>query len=42
MELRPFAPAVADTVAGWPASSGEVALWCGLRDFPVAPRVVTG
>lgn len=42
MELRPFAPADADTVAGWPASSGEVALWCGLRDFPVAPRVVTG
>ncbi|GAA3145834.1 GNAT family N-acetyltransferase [Streptomyces rectiviolaceus] len=42
MELRPFAVADAATVAGWPASAGEVALWCGLRDFPVAPRVVAG
>ncbi|MFE6158330.1 GNAT family N-acetyltransferase [Streptomyces sp. NPDC056486] len=42
MELRPFAVADATTVAGWPASAGEVALWCGLRDFPVAARVVAG
>lgn len=42
MELRPFALADAGTVAGWPVSAGEVALWCGLRDFPVAPRVVAG
>ncbi|MGW5867698.1 N-acetyltransferase family protein [Streptomyces sp. NPDC055239] len=40
MELRPFAVADAATVASWPASVGEVALWCGLRDFPVAARVV--
>ncbi|MGW7077903.1 GNAT family N-acetyltransferase [Streptomyces sp. NPDC054866] len=42
MELRPFAVADADTVARWPASAGEVALWCGLREFPVAARVVAG
>ncbi|MEU5954370.1 GNAT family N-acetyltransferase [Streptomyces sp. NPDC047525] len=42
MELRPFAVADAATVASWPASAGEVALWCGLRDFPVAARVIAG
>ncbi|MEW1927643.1 GNAT family N-acetyltransferase [Streptomyces sp. NPDC088360] len=40
MELRPFAVADAGTVASWPASGGEVALWCGLRAFPVDARVV--
>lgn len=42
MELRTFAVADAATVARWPVSAGEVALWCGLRDFPVAARVVAG
>ncbi|MGW6056302.1 GNAT family N-acetyltransferase [Streptomyces sp. NPDC055189] len=43
MELRPFAVAAdAVTVAGWPASADEAALWCGLRDFPVTARVVAG
>ncbi|MGW0908956.1 GNAT family N-acetyltransferase [Streptomyces sp. NPDC002853] len=42
MELRPFAVADAATVARWPASAAEVALWCGLRDFPLAARVVAG
>ncbi|MWA09571.1 GNAT family N-acetyltransferase [Streptomyces sp. BA2] len=42
MELRPFAVEDADTVARWPVSAGEVALWCGLRDFPVAARAVAG
>ncbi|MFH8486701.1 GNAT family N-acetyltransferase [Streptomyces longisporoflavus] len=43
MELRPFAVAAdAATVAGWPASADEVALWCGMREFPVAARVVAG
>ncbi|MFC8131503.1 GNAT family N-acetyltransferase [Streptomyces sp. NPDC057302] len=42
MELRPFAVADAATVASWPVCAGEVALWCGLRDFPVAAAVVRG
>ncbi|MEV8318579.1 GNAT family N-acetyltransferase [Streptomyces sp. NPDC059900] len=43
MELRPFAVATdAAIVAGWPAGADEVALWCGLRDFPVAAPVVAG
>ncbi|GAA1927784.1 hypothetical protein GCM10009837_61520 [Streptomyces durmitorensis] len=42
MELRAFAVADAATVASWPASAGEVALWCGLRDFPVDAGVVAG
>ncbi|MEV0523064.1 GNAT family N-acetyltransferase [Streptomyces sp. NPDC050439] len=42
MELRPLAPADAATVARWPASAAEVALWCGSSDFPVAAQVVAG
>ncbi|MGW6026698.1 GNAT family N-acetyltransferase [Streptomyces sp. NPDC055099] len=42
MELRPFAVADAATVARWPASAAEVALWCGSRDFPVAADLVAG
>ncbi|MEU6679987.1 GNAT family N-acetyltransferase [Streptomyces sp. NPDC046925] len=43
MELRPFAVATdAATVASWPANADEVALWCGLGDFPVPARVVAG
>lgn len=42
MELRPFALADAATVARWPASAAEVALWCGLHDFPVTAHVVAG
>ncbi|MEU2108801.1 GNAT family N-acetyltransferase [Streptomyces sp. NPDC019507] len=39
-ELVPFDVAHAATVAGWPATSGEVAMWCGRHDFPLAARVV--
>lgn len=42
MELRPFAVADATTVARWPASAAEAALWCGSPDFPVAAQVVAG
>ncbi|MFF1710113.1 GNAT family N-acetyltransferase [Streptomyces sp. NPDC058268] len=42
MDLRPFAPADAATVARWPVSAGEVAMWCGPRDFPVTARVIAG
>lgn len=42
MELRPFAVADAGTVARWPSSAAEVALWCGRNDFPVAAQVVAG
>ncbi|WP_448321204.1 GNAT family N-acetyltransferase [Streptomyces sp. CO7] len=40
MELAPFAPAHAATVAGWPASAEEVVMWCGRREFPVPARTV--
>ncbi len=41
MHLLPFSPVHATLVAGWPASAGEVALWCGRREFPVPARAVT-
>ncbi|MEV7584500.1 GNAT family N-acetyltransferase [Streptomyces erythrochromogenes] len=40
MDLLPFAAVHAATVAGWPASAGEVALWCGRQEFPVSARTV--
>ncbi|MFE5494549.1 GNAT family N-acetyltransferase [Streptomyces virginiae] len=42
MRLLPFSDAHAAVVADWPASAGEVALWCGRQEFPVAARTVTG
>ncbi|MEU6315063.1 GNAT family N-acetyltransferase [Streptomyces sp. NPDC047014] len=45
MELLAFSPALAahaSAVAGWPGSAREVALWCGLPEFPVSPETVTG
>ncbi|WP_440067795.1 GNAT family N-acetyltransferase [Streptosporangium sp. OZ121] len=41
MDLLPFAAAHATTVAGWPASPREVAMWCGRHEFPLPARVVT-
>ncbi|MGJ6963631.1 GNAT family N-acetyltransferase [Streptosporangium sp. G11] len=40
MDLLPFAATYAATVAGWPASSREVAMWCGRQEFPLPARVV--
>ncbi|GIH96976.1 GNAT family N-acetyltransferase [Planobispora siamensis] len=42
MDLLPFDPAHAAVVAGWAASSREVAMWCGHRGFPLPPEVVAG
>ncbi|GII05424.1 GNAT family N-acetyltransferase [Planobispora takensis] len=42
MELLPFDPAHAAVVAGWAASSREVAMWCGHEGFPLSPEVVAG
>jgi ribosomal protein S18 acetylase RimI-like enzyme len=42
MEFRPFAVARAATVASWPLSAGEVAMWCGRREFPLPAEVVAG
>ncbi|MFE7096676.1 GNAT family N-acetyltransferase [Streptomyces erythrochromogenes] len=41
MDLLPFAAAHAATVAGWPATAGEVAMWCGSQEFPVPVRTIT-
>ncbi|MEU8382658.1 GNAT family N-acetyltransferase [Streptosporangium sp. NPDC048865] len=41
MDLLPFATSHAATVAGWPASPEEVAMWCGRHEFPLPARVVT-
>ncbi|MEV0224520.1 GNAT family N-acetyltransferase [Streptomyces sp. NPDC050704] len=40
MDLLPFSAAHSGTVAGWPVSAAEVAMWCGLREFPVAEHTV--
>jgi len=40
MELLPFTAADATTVAGWPTSLAEVAMWCGRREFPVSEETV--
>ncbi|MEV8585551.1 GNAT family N-acetyltransferase [Streptomyces sp. NPDC051180] len=40
LDLLPFTPAHAATVAGWPASADEVVLWCGRKEFPVPPETV--
>ncbi|MFJ2648048.1 hypothetical protein ACIO1C_15090 [Streptomyces sp. NPDC087420] len=42
MRLLPFATVDAATVAGWPTSAAEVAMWCGRREFPVSPGTVDG
>ena len=42
MELLPFAPAHAATVAGWPVSAQEVLMWCGRQEFPLPARTVAG
>ncbi|MFI6450231.1 hypothetical protein ACIBF6_01630 [Streptosporangium amethystogenes] len=34
MNLQPFMTTYTATVAGWPASSREVAMWCGRQEFP--------
>ncbi|MFJ2594815.1 GNAT family N-acetyltransferase [Streptomyces erythrochromogenes] len=41
MDLLPFAASHAATVAGWPASAGEVAMWCGRQEFPVPAQTIT-
>ncbi|MFJ9933946.1 GNAT family N-acetyltransferase [Streptomyces virginiae] len=41
MDLLPFSAAHAAVVAGWPASAGEVALWCGRQEFPVPAQTIT-
>ncbi|MGW3943035.1 GNAT family N-acetyltransferase, partial [Streptomyces phaeochromogenes] len=40
MDLLPFTAAHATTVATWPVSAAEVAMWCGRREFPVAGETV--
>jgi ribosomal protein S18 acetylase RimI-like enzyme len=40
MRLLPFVSADAVTVAGWPTSSAEVAMWCGRQEFPVRARTI--
>jgi ribosomal protein S18 acetylase RimI-like enzyme len=40
LALLPFTTAHAATVAGWPASAEEVAMWCGRREFPLSARTV--
>ncbi|MGA6224269.1 GNAT family N-acetyltransferase [Streptomyces umbrinus] len=40
MDLLPFSTAHATTVATWPLSATEVAMWCGRGDFPVAAETV--
>ncbi|WP_157594404.1 hypothetical protein [Streptosporangium amethystogenes] len=35
MSLQPFMTTYAATVAGWPTSSREVAMWCGRQEFPL-------
>ncbi|GAA4181662.1 hypothetical protein GCM10022252_06410 [Streptosporangium oxazolinicum] len=40
MDLLPFTATYAATVAGWPASPLEVAMWCGRHEFPLPARVV--
>ncbi|MFF6870047.1 GNAT family N-acetyltransferase [Streptomyces sp. NPDC003444] len=42
MDLLPFSAEHAATVAAWPASSREVLLWCGRREFPVTGETVAG
>ncbi|MEU6082999.1 GNAT family N-acetyltransferase [Streptomyces sp. NPDC047108] len=42
MDLLPFAPAHAEAVASWPASSTEVTLWCGRSEFPVSEQTISG
>ncbi|TLS47093.1 GNAT family N-acetyltransferase [Streptomyces montanus] len=42
MNLLPFTAAHAITVASWPASATEVAMWCGQREFPVTEGTVLG
>ncbi|KOU75646.1 MULTISPECIES: GNAT family N-acetyltransferase [Streptomyces] len=41
MGLLPFYAAHAAVVAGWPASAGEVTLWCGRQEFPVPAQTIT-
>ncbi|MFF4267518.1 GNAT family N-acetyltransferase [Streptomyces virginiae] len=41
MDLLPFTDTHAPTVAGWPTSAQEVALWCGRQEFPVPPAAIT-
>ncbi|KOV33723.1 GNAT family N-acetyltransferase [Streptomyces sp. H021] len=41
MGLLPFSAAHAAVVAGWPASAGEVTLWCGRQEFPVPAQTIT-
>ncbi|MER5620002.1 GNAT family N-acetyltransferase [Streptosporangium sp. NPDC002544] len=40
MDLQPFVTAYAATVACWPTSSREVAMWCGRQEFPLPAQVV--
>jgi ribosomal protein S18 acetylase RimI-like enzyme len=40
MNLLPFSTTQSTTVANWPVSAAEVAMWCGRREFPVAGQTV--
>jgi len=42
MELRPFAADLAATVASWPTSPAEAAMWCGHSGGPVPVQKVLG
>ncbi|MEU5537705.1 GNAT family N-acetyltransferase [Streptomyces sp. NPDC020362] len=42
MDLLPFAPVHAASVAGWPTSLTEVVMWCGRSEFPVPERTISG
>jgi ribosomal protein S18 acetylase RimI-like enzyme len=42
MDLRPFAPVHTASVAGWPTSSAEAVMWCGVSEFPVQEQTISG
>lgn len=42
MALHPFTMTHAATVASWPRSAEEAAMWCGTGEFPVSVERVAG
>lgn len=42
MDLLPYAPVHAASVAGWPTSSPEVVMWCGRHEFPLPEETIAG
>ncbi|MGW3917313.1 GNAT family N-acetyltransferase [Streptomyces sp. NPDC005070] len=42
MDLVPFTPAHAASVASWPLSVTEVVMWCGRNTIPVTEQEISG